>query len=600
MTRETLDKLSSSTRVIKPIPKKDIKHNIDFDTATKSLEDEYKEVKHTYIDLDSVKKDDNYELFLIRKEDGSSFYNSRLLRSMKMVSDFRKYFEEKQTYLPFENEILWTDKIYFHAAREIFYNLGKDLDRFFRFIRNSNEGKLAVLLDKALFALMLCSNERNLMIHKPIKSCSEYFFDFQKLFRAFLHTSIYHHWLALNPEEDNEEIHEILHIVHSICKTLFLHLKSLSDMKLVVHDIIKEAIAFAPREYQEILNGGEFLGYRLYAEYAAMQKFLLKNGRGPVLKVFESLEIHPYSVFDPLMEQNLPSLLFDCCFDEKKVSFLHIPSPTTQEFIDHAEVSEEFKSMLMSLEEDSKIHKHLLINLQDRTSWKEHARSSALEDLSEDPLYEHVIDCATLSVDTDFYYQVEPYNKINDAKQFKAQFKEILLDESTGYLFPQSVGRTELALFIDKCLTAIHHLFFSSKNVLTLANRCQFIDIFYLLLVLKLVEWLKPSTVSLTCKDGIDKGNSLSAALFIFLKLINEVGLSEEDWTHLNGLIYGFSLLVRDRSILPDRFARMGETIKVIDNARHEAGELLFIDAVKEELGPLFDTDILRAKIQFE
>jgi len=44
-------------------------------------------------------------------------------------------------------------------------------------------------------------------------------------------------------------------------------------------------------------------------------------------------------------------------------------------------VIEEFKGFLRHIEMKKGVEKHLLFNLQDRTSWEEHARCQALEDL---------------------------------------------------------------------------------------------------------------------------------------------------------------------------------------------------------------------------
>ncbi len=46
------------------------------------------ETKHLFVDLDSVKKDILSMNFFYRKEDGTRFFNPRLIRNIKLVSDF--------------------------------------------------------------------------------------------------------------------------------------------------------------------------------------------------------------------------------------------------------------------------------------------------------------------------------------------------------------------------------------------------------------------------------------------------------------------------------------------------------------------------------
>ena len=68
----------------------------------------------------------------------------------------------------------------------------------------------------------------------------------------------------------------------------------------------------------------------------------------------------------------------------------------------------------------------------------------------------------------------------------------------------------------------IHTLFFGGKKMLTHRNRLDFIEIFYILLTLKLIEESSPDSMSFTCKDALDTGIVHSAELFAFLRLLND------------------------------------------------------------------------------
>jgi hypothetical protein len=171
------------------------------------------------------------------------------------------------------------------------------------------------------------------------------------------------------------------------------------------------------------------------------------------------------------------------------------------------------------------------------------------------------------------------------------------LDANAGYFFPNKINLGDLSAFIDGAFEAIHHIFFSSKNVLVRENRLDFIEIFYILLQLKLIEWLQPDSVSLTCKDGIDVGEANSVSIFAFLKLINNQEWSEEDWLHFNHMLYAPALLIRERIMLPERFNRMLSALKVVDNARYEFGSENFAKISNEEFFHLFKTSILHPQI---
>jgi hypothetical protein len=68
-------------------------------------------LKVTRIDLDSVKKDTEYELFYLRKQDGKRYFDEKLLRNIKLICDFSRRLpantrEDHLTKLP-----MWEDQI---------------------------------------------------------------------------------------------------------------------------------------------------------------------------------------------------------------------------------------------------------------------------------------------------------------------------------------------------------------------------------------------------------------------------------------------------------------------------------------------------------
>jgi hypothetical protein len=243
--------------------------------------------------------------------------------------------------------------------------------------------------------------------------------------------------------------------------------------------------------------------------------------------------------------------------------------------------------------------KHLLINLQDRTSWRDHARCVALEQLEKNPRITKYIDVVTLAIDTDFYEQLAPYDVDEPITIFIDQFKEHLSDEASGYTFPAEVKKVLFHSFIDEMLNAVHRVFFDSKEILTVEERREFISIAYIMLLLKLIETIGPSTVSLSCKDGVDVSTTMTGLLFAFLKMMNQEAFSEADLEYLNLILYAPALIVRQRLCLPDVFDRFLNTLRRLDLKKHELKHTDFLATVKKEFGPLFSTPILHASCAF-
>lgn len=101
---------------------------ITFRAASKKS-DQLANTEHVFVDLETVKKDTEYELFFIRKEDGSRFFSPRLLRNIKLVCDFGSYFGERKELDPLEHVKQWHDRTLHTCAKEIMKSLGSRLDR---------------------------------------------------------------------------------------------------------------------------------------------------------------------------------------------------------------------------------------------------------------------------------------------------------------------------------------------------------------------------------------------------------------------------------------------------------------------------------------
>jgi hypothetical protein len=306
---------------------------------------------------------------------------------------------------------------------------------------------------------------------------------------------------------------------------------------------------------------------RLLDQDESIRYLLKRYPSGPLLKTLDFFrDGQETQGFDPLVQENLPAQLFTFGFDETHVTCLRLPAPLSQMFINQATVTEEFRGFLRSLTGGIKEQKHLFINLQDRTSWHEHARCVAIEELQKNAEFSHNIVVVTLPKNTEFYLQSASYQYLNDAKAFLAQFKEqIASREACGFYFPSSLNAAELESFIDKTLGMIHKIFFSSKDILSRKNRLDFIEIFYQFFILKCVEMIKPDSMSLTCKDSVDIGASAGAAFFSFLKILSSAQpWTSEDQDQLLYLLYAPSLLVRERAIDIQCFNRMVSALAVM------------------------------------
>lgn len=574
---------------IKEIPFK----NVSSDRLPSNLKDS----KRVFVDLETVKKDTEYELFFIRKQDGSRFFSPRLLRNIKLVCDFESYFGVHKRTDPLEHLKIWYDRVVHSCARQIMKGLGSQLDLFLKELRKIKNHELIDALNKTIMALMFSAQGRNLLHHQPIKSCTEYFGDFLQFLREGMETKIYQRWMSHPPSDQNHLAQDLLDLVHTICRQVYTNLFGWDEMQPIIQGLIKEGRQIISKEHIQEVDNLKDISSRLANDYLALTKLLRHHPNGPLLKILKTLESGTLNEFDPLHQQNIPQLLFELYTQEQRISLVRIPAPVYQRVIQKTLIINEFKGFLRSYGSFSPPKKHLIINLQNRTSWLEYARCEALEELQYQSDLMEELCVVTLAMDTDFYSQLAPYHEMNQSDTFMDQFKEHLQGEHSGFYFPPTISKTKLGEFIDKTFKAMHRVFFFGKTELIREQRLVFIEIFYLFLQLKLIEWAGPQTFSLMCKDGIDVGATKSTALFSFLKLINNFEWSEIDWEFVDLMLYVPSLLLRERVVLPEFYHRMVNTLQQIEKVRGVLGAEVFVKLISDEFGPLFETPILESMI---
>ncbi len=554
--------------------------------------------RHLFVNLDSVKKDSEYELFFIRKEDGSLYFSPRLLRNIKLICDFSGTEVSKD---PIVDMPYWIDFQMHSAAKLILHSIHDLAEQFFHEAMKFKHRELVSVLNKGLIALFLSANPRNLSQELQAsgenrKNCRDYFVDFLSYLHEALNTNEYHKIIAYQGDKTKGLNHLLCDILHGICRVLYLSLHRFHDFDSVIHKLITSVDEGNSVEKSAPASTKHSLYKRIENEYAALSKLFKHHSRGPLTKTLAAVQDGFCHTFDPFTHLNLPSQLYALAIRGHKIVNLHLPSPTSQEYIHRVSVVNEFKGFLRSCMTEYPHHKHLIINLQDRTSWREHFRSIALEELRMHDFDKSIV-VVTFAKDTDFYHQLPPYQQQNHTKIFLEHFKEHLGDENSGYYFPSTIKSNILANFADGVMHAIHRLFFNGKNTLTRDQRLEFIEIFDVFLTLKMIDIVNPNSFSLTCKDGVDVSSSCNALLYIFLKLIGKEPFNEDAWTQFNRVLYAPAIILRERPILKERLERILGALKTIEYVYRDLGHEVFQKTIQEAFGHFYKNPILKGSL---
>ena len=530
-------------------------------------------------DIDAVRKDRDYELFYIRHEDGAPYFNLDLSRHMRLISDFESAgdtFEED----PLLQVRSMMDRDVQASANQILTKCHRSLEEFYKIFRTMPMSDLAQSLSSAGVALFLAANPANLRQNTNGKTSLSYFEDFHAFLRSAFKTAEYQKMIAYPPEKSDKAAHTLLHLTHALSSQFF---RRAGGVKQEAIGLIHRTARRGTKE--EMAQKSPTFWTQMLFDDENYRSLLAKFPSGPLLKILDLVrnEETEQVPFDPLAQGNFPMKQFTLDWNEKEVEFLHIPSPTKQTLINKVEISDEFRGLLRYYQSQG-AHKHLLINLQDRTSWKEYARAKALEAMQKNAEFSSVLSVFTLPKATDFYYQNNEYLNINQASEFMAVFlKQLEAPEECGYSFPSSFKMTELLPFAEAIFPMIHACFFEKKETLTRAAREDFIEIFNHFLILKLLDHIHPTSVSFTCKDAVDTGAAQTAGFYVFLKLLKNEFKTKEEQDYFRWLLYSPALFVRERAIDSERFLRMLSSLD-----RLEKGFMDHSKAIGKKLDELY------------
>lgn len=549
-------------------------------------------LEHLFVDLDTVKRDTEYELFLIRKEDGSRFFNPRLLRNIKLVCNFEEYYEEEAREPTIQELSVWKDLSSQLLARNILRYNWLLVDQFFKNgtkIRNNDSSQL---LYKAILALMLAANQGP--SHKPItKGASRYLYDFQRFMHELLTSTDFQRYITYPPKNEESIVHKTIELAEQFCRYLFSGFHLNEEAAGFLNELIIKGKEEISQSEHLVETPESFLSSKMAIDYEALVRALRHYGHVPLVAILDVLQNPEITGFDPLILQNLPSAVFDLFPKGKKISVLRLASPTSQEYINKAHVAEEFKAYLRALEGET----HLLFNMQDRTQWKEFARSHALEELQSKEDFHKKLCVVSMTKESEFYHQTGPYADLNQAGLFIEQLLEHVESENSGYFYPPKVKKALFPQFAHDLAAAILSVFFGNKNVLVQNARQDFIELFYFFLELKIIEIIQPACISFSCKDAIDIGMPATCALFLLLKMLNDRPLSSEEEEYLKVMLYVPAIAYRGRNLFAERFMRLHSLLRRIESCREELSPKGLHHALGEQITPLYDVDTLTAVV---
>jgi hypothetical protein len=497
------------------------------------------EARQVLKDLDIVRQDKDYELFYITHDDGTPFYTSNLLRHLRLVGNFDESFVsvEREDFLSKLEVSL--DRDLHLSAQKVLLECSDLIDVFYKEALQHKDNDAIMALTKAIMALLLASNPKNLRRSSSEKCAIDYWNDFVTYLRLGLQTENYTKWRG---ESNAKELHQVcVRLMHRMSHALFLRVGSRHEDMEILYSIAGKTLDPSHSIWRSLSD----------AEQRVLQE-LQNYPSGPLMKTLKMFRRQEEKMgFDPILQSNAAGQFFTLTTEELHTTIIHTPTPIHQTTLEKGEITAEFKGYLHALGD----RRHLYVNLQDRTSWKENLRCTLLEDLSQKGEFSDTLHLITLPKDTDFYHQLKHFSEMSDSKQFCSTcIEQVLGGVEYGFYFPS--GKTPKS-WIEPLVKFVHSQFFESAEKLDRKQRLDFIEILYFFIILRYLDQEKPDALNFSCKDGVDAGAAASASFYGFTRMLS----SKRPWTlaDRDALLFALfvpALFVRHRSIDTRRIQR--------------------------------------------
>ena len=509
-------------------------------------------------DLETVRRDLEYELFFIAKEDGTRYYNRNLVRHIRLVSNFDQMINQIVEDDPLTRIKLLQDVNVLGFSIKTVEYARKSLDKWFKLMRKNIDESLIKLVVKLVMALLLSTNSKNQLATTMGKSCLEYFKDYLYFLRSCFSHPCYQRLLDVSESKLRAVDVATLDVLHSCCYIYFNHFsdnaKAVSFMRRLIQRKKKKGAKIAST-HSVISLFNKVLEHR-----ENLEEILRYYPNGPLFKVLDTLNT-PYQLleFDPYMQDDTPQAHYSLIFKGHQINCLHMACPTRQSSIDKATIIDEFKGFLRHLEHSRKKERLLVFNYQDRTSWQDFSRSDVIERYQKDAEISSVLYVITLPKKTDFYLQSEAYLPQDDAEDFIELLVSQIKDSvSCGFFFSSKVDLKVILDFSKKCSSLVLKHFFGNKKRLSRKNRLDFIEVFYQFLQLKIVDLVDPSIIGFMGKDSVDYASTSLCGFYAFLKiLLEKEPFKEESDDDFLEMLFLPAIMVRERGVDIQNLSRL-------------------------------------------
>ncbi|WP_100934145.1 calcium-binding protein [Candidatus Chlamydia corallus] len=530
--------------------KKNFKQPQTYHLSTAEETQEHKEPECFLNNLVEVKRDRSYELFYMLDEQDKRFYNDALVQ---IIYKQNKLYETVNEGDPLTKTLLWNSEEVKNIASLLVLINDVPLRLFYQSALSHLDIAAVVKVHNAVMALFFSRYEATMVAKSPKKHNILYFNDFLLFLREA--------WKDLNNDIaiDSQEKKQAKLLALALSIGIFESKLVFEEASRYLYFNIQTKLTNA--DGKKPLSSGQYLT----DAYDELHRLISKYPNGPIFKAMDRVLEHESKVYDPMILGILPSLEGRLKLHEKSIDVIRSPSPVIQSSISYANCNEEFLGFL-----SAKVHRSdvtLVLNIQNRISRKERARSRVIEEALEQEEYASSVDTFSFPEPEELLDNLESIH--GDIETFSDFF--FLLQEEfrkplpTSSFFLTKELKEPVHTFLKENLTALKDIFFPKKKILFRNDKLLLLHLLSYLLVFKLIETINPNSIVVLSKDGLDYASVFIAGFAFFSR---EAFWDEHSLKLLLTAVLSPTFVARDRLVFVSHIELLSKFVNCLKKNR--------------------------------
>lgn len=288
----------------------------------------------------------------------------------------------------------------------------------------------------------------------------------------------------------------------------------------------------------------------------------------------ESFSGYVNAQFDPHYKANVPYVNYDFKISDKSVRNIRVGTPTIQTHPWSTKINPEFRAFLQAYKILGK--KHVYFSLQKGAAsgflgsfGSEKTRTDAIKALEKE--FPDTFTCVVLDQDSSFYTQSKDYNVSSlPFENFKKKFKTEMLTSKSFFISEKIKNLPNFEKDLELLMDSLKQAISPGKSNLNIEERKDFIEVFYAVFELYVIQRTECESFNISCKDAIDRAGKSNALLLKMIQILEKTDQEPGQAKTLEAIALAPSFLVKKQTII-EGHERRSRLVNPMKNLNSEA-----------------------------